>query len=89
MTPSDLLDLGREAIMLSLLLALPVLAAALAANLVVGALQSLAGLSEPAMSLAPRVVAVLAVLVATAPWLAARVAAFAERVWSLIPAVPG
>jgi flagellar biosynthesis protein FliQ len=89
MTPSDLLDLGREAIVLSLLLALPVLVAALAANLVVGALQALAGLSEPSMSVVPRIVAVLAVLAATAPWLAARIGAFAQRVWSLIQAVPG
>jgi flagellar biosynthesis protein FliQ len=89
MTPSALLDLGREAIMLSLLLALPALAVAFAANLAIGALQAFTGLSEPAMSAAPRIAAVLAVLVAMAPWLAARIGAFAERVWSLIQAVPG
>ena len=89
MTPSVLLDLGREAITLCVLLALPVLGAALAASLAVGALGALAGFSEPAMSLAPRVVAVLVVLAATAPWVAARVGTFAQKVWALIALVPG
>lgn len=84
MIPADLLDIAREALMIAVLLSLPVLGAAFIASFVSAALQTFTKVSEPALSHVPRIVAVGAIVIAAAPWMAARIAGFAERVWSLL-----
>ncbi len=86
-TPADLLEISREALVLSLLLSAPILGAALLTGAITALLQSLFKVSEPALTYVPRIVAVAVALLAAAPWLGARVVGFTERVWSLIQAV--
>lgn len=74
-----LLALGREAVLLVLLLSAPPLAAALAVGLVTGVLQAATQIQEPAVGVVPRVAAVLGALGAAAPWIAARLARFAAQ----------
>ena len=86
--PADLIDVAREALLLTLTLCVPLLIAAFAAGLVTAFLQMLSKVSEPALSYAPRIVAVAVVALVAAPWIGSRVARFAESVWSLIQSVP-
>ena len=72
-----LLSIGREALLLVLLLSGPPLLAALVAGLVVGVLQAATQIQEPAIAVAPRVVAAVAALGVAAPWISARLARFA------------
>ncbi|MCP4675640.1 MAG: flagellar biosynthetic protein FliQ [Deltaproteobacteria bacterium] len=87
MLPVDLFDVAREALVLVLLLSIPILGAALVAGLATAALQTLTRVSEPALTHVPRIVAVAAAVLIAAPWISARVAGFADRVWSLVHAV--
>jgi len=64
-----LIDWSREALRMALMLSGPLLAAALIAGLVVNILQTLTQLHEPVVSLVPRLVAVLMVMLASLPWL--------------------
>ena len=84
---ADILSLVKEAIVLALLLALPLLGAALVSAIFTVILQSMTKVSETAISIVPRIVAVMLTLVIAGPWMSARIAGFAERVWSLIQAV--
>ncbi len=84
MIPADLLDIAREALMIAVLLSLPILGAAFVASIVSAALQTFTKVSEPALSHVPRIIAVGAAVIATVPWMATRIAGFAERVWSLM-----
>lgn len=80
------IDWTRETILIVLTLAAPPLLAALAVGLIVGALQSMTQLHDPAVGLIPRLLAVVLVLMATLPWLLQRWASYAS---DLIQSIPG
>jgi flagellar biosynthetic protein FliQ len=82
--PTDLVDLAREAIVLTIVLSLPMLGAALLAGLVTSSLQVLTKISEPTLTYVPRIIAVSLMSLVAAPWIGSRVAGFAERVWVLL-----
>lgn len=65
--------------MLSLAVALPVLAVAALVGLVVAALQAATQVQDPTIAHLPRLLAVVGALVALGPWMGSQVGAFAER----------
>ncbi len=85
--PADLLEIAREALVLSVILSLPVIGAAFIAGLVSACLQALTRVSEPALTNVPRIAAVALAVWIAAPWMGGRVAGFAERVWILVQTV--
>ena len=72
-----LLHLGREALVLSLLVSVPPLGAALGVGLVVGALQAATQVQDQSLPVVPRLCAVIGALVGAAPWIGAHAARFA------------
>ncbi len=87
MTPSDLHDLGREALILVIVLSLPFLGAALLSGVIAGLFQSFTKMTEPTINHVARITAVLLVALAVAPFVAGEISGFADRVWSLISVV--
>ncbi len=85
--PADLLEIAREALVLSVILSLPIIGAAFVAGLISSSLQALTRVSEPALTNVPRIASVALAVWITAPWIGGRVAGFAERVWILVQAV--
>jgi flagellar biosynthetic protein FliQ len=79
----------REGMLLVLLLAAPILVAALVAGIVSGLLGAFTQIQDPAVSLVPRVAAVGAAIVVFAPSIAHQVVAFADKLWPLITAAGG
>jgi type III secretory pathway component EscS len=71
-------SLVREALLVALLASAPPLAAALATGLLVGVLQAATQVQDPAVGVAPRLVAVLGALAAAGPWIGAHVLRFAS-----------
>jgi len=84
---SALVGVLREGFLLALLLAAPVLVAALVAGIVTGLLGAFTQIQDPAVALVPRVIAVGAAIVLFAPSIAAQLVAFANRLWPLIATV--
>lgn len=82
-----LLQLGREAILLVLLVSAPPLLAALAVGLVTGVLQAATQVQEQSVAVVPRLAAVLGALAITAPWIGARVVRFAAACLELVPRI--
>jgi type III secretion protein S len=82
-----LLSLGREALVLVLVVSAPPLAAALVTGLVVGVLQAATQIQEPSVGVAPRLLAVMAALGVSGPWIAAHVVRFAASCLELFPRV--
>jgi flagellar biosynthetic protein FliQ len=76
----------REGMLLVLLLAAPMLVAALVAGIVSGLLGAFTQIQDPAVSLVPRVAAVGAAIVVFAPSIAHQVVAFGDKLWPLITA---
>jgi flagellar biosynthesis protein FliQ len=82
-----LLWLGREALLVSLLVSAPPLLAALAVGLVTGVLQAATQVQEPSVAVVPRLAAVLGALAVAAPWIGARVVRFAAACLDLLPRI--
>lgn len=79
-----LLTLGREALILALLLSAPPLAAALVVGLLVGALQAATQIQDPGVSVVPRLCAVLGALLVSGPWIGARLVRFGQACLALL-----
>lgn len=86
MDPRDVIDLGREAIWIGLLLGAPVLLTGMLVGLVIGLLQALTQVQEQTVAFVPKIVAMVLVLSVCLPWLIARVVQYSG---DLIAAIPG
>jgi flagellar biosynthesis protein FliQ len=84
---SSLVALVREAALLVLLLAAPLLVAALIAGIVTGLIGAFTQIQDPAIGMAPRVAAVGIALAMFAPSIAGQVDRFANRLWPLVVVV--
>jgi flagellar biosynthesis protein FliQ len=79
-----LLSLGREAVLLALLLSGPPLVAALLVGLLTGVAQAATQVQEPSIAVVPRLAAVLGALLLAAPWIGARMVRFAGECLALV-----
>ena len=75
----DLTSLGQQALLLSVAVALPVVGAAALIGLVVSVLQAATQIQDHTLGHLPRLIVVVAVLVATGPWIGSQIAEFAVR----------
>ncbi len=82
-----LLNVGREALLLALLVSAPPLGAALVVGAAVGVLQAATQVQEPSIAVVPRLVAVLGALALAAPWIGAHVVRFAAACLELVARV--
>ena len=69
MTEEFVINLGAEAIKTTILLAGPLLAAAMAIGLIVSVLQAATQINESTLTFIPKMVAVLLVLAVMSPWM--------------------
>ncbi len=82
-----LLHVGREALLVALVVSAPPLAAALLVGAVTGVLQAATQVQEPSIGVVPRLAAVLGALALAAPWIGARVVRFAAECLDLLPRI--
>ena len=80
------IDLGREALWTTLIVASPVLIAALVVGLVIGLLQALTQIQEQSVAFVPKIVVMLLVLSVSLPWLISRMVHYTSE---LIGGIPG
>jgi flagellar biosynthetic protein FliQ len=85
----DVLDMAREAVVQALVAASPMLLAALVVGVVVGMLQTVLQIQDPALSTVPRVVAVVGVFVLVLPWLVERLSDYSQSMFSSLPVILG
>ena len=81
---SALVALVREGMVLVLLLAAPLLVAALIAGVLTGLLGAFTQIQDPSVALVPRVAAIAAAIALFAPAIAHQLEAFAAKMWPLI-----
>lgn len=86
MTPETVLSMARDALWLTLLLASPLLLAALAVGVAVGIVQAATQINEMTLSFIPKLLALAAVLVAAGPWM---LRSLVEYTRQLIESIPG
>jgi len=89
MGPETVLDVGREALWLVVLLSAPMLGAALAVGLMVGVFQAATQIQEMTLSFIPKLAILAAVLFVLGPWMLRMITSFAERMFLEIPGLIG
>ena len=82
MTPADLAQRAQEALLLSVAIALPVVAIAAIVGLVVAVLQAATQIQDPTIAHLPRFLAVAVALAVLGPWMGRQIATFAARVFA-------
>ncbi|HVX59876.1 MAG TPA: flagellar biosynthesis protein FliQ [Pirellulales bacterium] len=85
MDATDAVDLGRQAVMVSLLISSPVLIAGLVVGLAVGLLQALTQVQEQTVAFVPKLVAMVAVISFSLPWLLDQMLQYMHEVIGSIP----
>jgi flagellar biosynthetic protein FliQ len=85
MDASQAIDLARQAVMLTLVVAAPVLLVGLIVAAVVGVLQAATQVQEQTLSFVPKMAAMVVTALLVGPWMLARVVEFAKDMFSQLP----
>ena len=89
MTPELVMQLGREALYLTAMLAAPLLLSALAVGLVVGVFQAATQIQEMTLSFIPKLMALVAALAIAGPWMIQNITDVARELYESIPTLIG
>ena len=81
---ASLVALVREGLLLVLLLAAPILVAAVIAGVLSGLLAAFTQIQDPSVALVPRIAAVAAAIALFAPAIAHQLVAFFGQLWPLV-----
>jgi len=76
------IDLIRETLTLMLLLAMPILSAALIVGLAVSVFQAVTQIQEQTLSFVPKIIGMGAMAIVAMPWLVKRIMEFSARMFS-------
>ncbi len=85
MTESLVVGLARQAVELTLLVSLPMLAAGLIVGLIISVFQAVTQIQEMTLTFVPKIVAVLVALLLSFPWIMHKMIAFTSQIIQGIP----
>ncbi|MBX3684832.1 MAG: flagellar biosynthesis protein FliQ [Rhodocyclaceae bacterium] len=89
MTPTTVIDLGRQAVEVTLMIAAPLFIAALVTGLVVSVFQAATQINEMTLSFVPKLVAIFITLILAGPWMIMRITDFMRQLFESIPTMIG
>lgn len=89
MTPSTVIEIGRYALEVTLLIASPLFIAALATGLLVSIFQAATSINEATLSFVPKVVILFLVLLLAGPWMITVMTDYMRRLFEAIPGLIG
>lgn len=89
MTPESVMDIGRQAMYITMLLAGPLLLSALAVGLLIGVFQAATQIQEMTLSFIPKLIALAMALLFAGPWMLRMLTEFALRLFGDIPSLIG
>lgn len=89
MTPSTVMEIGRYAVEVTLLIASPLFLAALVTGLLVSIFQAATSINEATLSFVPKVVVIFIVLLLAGPWMITLMTDYMRRLFEAIPGLIG
>jgi flagellar biosynthetic protein FliQ len=89
MTPTAVIDLGRQAVEVTLMVSAPLFLAALVTGLLVSIFQAATQINEMTLTFVPKVVSIFLTLVIAGPWMITTITDFMRRLLSSIPSMIG
>jgi flagellar biosynthetic protein FliQ len=89
MTPGVVMEIGRQAIEVTLVLSAPMLLTALIVGLVISIFQAATQINEATLQFVPKLVAMFVVLIFFGPWMLDYVMDYIQRLFNSIPQLIG
>ena len=89
MTPEMVLTVARESLTVTVMVAAPLLLAALVTGVLVGVLQAATQINEMTLSFIPKLLALVVTLVATGPWMLQILTSYTRMLFQNIPSMLG
>jgi flagellar biosynthetic protein FliQ len=89
MTPTTVIEIGRGAVELTLMISAPLFLAALVTGLVISIFQAATQINESTLSFVPKLIAIFVTLVLAGPWMITLMTDYMRRLYESIPSVIG
>jgi flagellar biosynthesis protein FliQ len=89
MTPETVMGIGQHALVVTLMIAAPLLLTALAVGLLIGVLQAATQINEMTLSFIPKLLALAAVLVIAGPWMLRTLIDYTRHLIESLPSLIG
>lgn len=87
MTELFALEIGRNALMMTVMLAAPMMAAALVVGLLISVFQALTQINEQTLTFVPKILAVFAALLVAGPWLLNSLLSYTTGLFTMLPSM--
>lgn len=89
MTPELVMNIGRQAIEMALILSAPLLLAALVIGLIISIFQAATQINEQTLSFIPKLVGTFIILILAGPWMLQMMVDYIRRLFESIPQLIG
>lgn len=89
MTPTTVIDIGRQAIEVLLLISAPLFLAALVTGLLVSIFQAATQINEATLSFVPKLIMIFVTLILAGPWMITILTDYMRRLYEAIPSLIG
>jgi flagellar biosynthesis protein FliQ len=89
MTPENVMELAHRMLLVTSMIAAPLLLVALIAGLVIGMLQAATQINESTLSFIPKLLLLVLTLFVTGPWILRVLSDFTRDLYASIPTVVG
>lgn len=89
MTPTTVIEIGRQAMEVALMISAPLFIAALAVGLIISIFQAATQINETTLSFVPKLVAIFVTLIVAGPWMITVMTDYIRRLYESIPTLIG
>jgi len=89
MTPTTVIEIGRQAVEVTLLISAPLFIAALVTGLLVSVFQAATQINENTLSFVPKLVVIFITLLIAGPWMITLMTDYMRRLFEGIPGMIG
>ncbi|OHC69792.1 MAG: EscS/YscS/HrcS family type III secretion system export apparatus protein [Rhodocyclales bacterium RIFCSPLOWO2_02_FULL_63_24] len=89
MTPTTVIEIGRNALELTLMISAPLFIAALVTGLIISIFQAATQINEATLSFVPKLVVIFITLIVAGPWMITMMTDYMRRLYESIPSVIG
>ena len=89
MTPTTVIEIGRNALEITLLISAPLFISALVTGLIVSIFQAATQINEATLSFVPKLVAIFITMIVAGPWMITVLTDYVRRLYESIPSMIG
>lgn len=89
MTPTTVVEIGRQALEVALMVSAPLFIAALVTGLIVSIFQAATQINETTLSFVPKLIAIFLTMILAGPWMITVLTDYIRRLYESIPSMIG